>query len=35
MALAPAMGDYRYIACFSSEEEVYAFFRALSATAAN
>ena len=34
-ALAPAMGDYRYIACFSSEEEVYAFFRALSATAAN
>ena len=29
-ALAPAMGDYRYIACFQTEEEVYRFFRELS-----
>ena len=29
-ALAPAMGDYRYIACFPTEEEVYAFFRDLA-----
>ena len=26
-ALAPAMGDYRYIACFPTEQEVYSFFR--------
>lgn len=29
-ALAPAMGDYRYIACFATESEVYAFFKDLS-----
>ncbi len=28
-ALAPAMGDHRYIACFSTEDEVYAFFKDL------
>ena len=26
-ALAPAMGDERFIACFDTEKEVYAFFR--------
>ena len=29
-ALAPAMGDYRYIAKFMTEEEVYAYFRDLA-----
>lgn len=29
-ALAPAMGDYRYIAKFMKEEEVYAYFRDLA-----
>lgn len=29
-ALAPAMGDYRYIACFPSEDAVYAFFKDLA-----
>ena len=29
-ALAPAMGDYRYIACFPTEAEVCAFFKDLS-----
>ena len=28
-ALAPAMGDFRYIACFDSEEEVYAYMKDL------